>query len=241
MERIGEGTWFAIDRKIFSSDLWFASPWKLKIFLYLLGNANHEPGTFMGIEINRGELIRSFRTIQNDCAYKIGYRLKKPSFDTVRRVCEDLTKELRIVQRSVHCGTLFKILNYNELQPNIKQRSDQRKRESSFNGAEVTVQNNNVKNVNNEKETNRAANRRHKIPPDFSLTEHLLQIANNYGLNGDRVHTVFEHFKAHHESRGSTMLNWDKAWVTWVIKDKSFAKNTKYGKEDAPTLWDDKK
>lgn len=148
MERVGQGTWFAIDRKIFSSDLWFASPWKLKIFIYLLGNANHEPGHFMGVDIDRGELIRSYRTIQSDCSYKIGYRIKKPSFDTVRRICEELTKESRIVQRTVHCGTLFKIINYNELQPNYTQRTVQRKRESSFNDRSTPVHNNNNKNNN---------------------------------------------------------------------------------------------
>lgn len=145
MERIGEGTWFAIDRKIFSSDLWFSSPWKLKIFIYLLGHANHEDAFFMGVELKRGELIRSYRTIAKDCGYMIGYRLKQPSLDTVRRCCEDLTKELRIAQRTVHQGTIFTIINYNELQPIINKRTAQRRRESSYSDRTATVQDNNNK------------------------------------------------------------------------------------------------
>jgi len=152
MDRNGDGTYFTIDRKIFNSDIWFASPWKLKIWIYLIGNANHADGKFMGIEIKRGQILRSLRTIKKDCGYKVGYRAKYPSLDTVRRVCEDLTKEQRIVQRSVHCGTVFTIINYNTLQPTISERSKQRKQESSYNGRTMVVQNNNNKNNKNNKE-----------------------------------------------------------------------------------------
>jgi len=115
--RNGSGTKFTIDRKLFSSDIWFASPWKLKIWLYLVGNANHSDGEWMGIKLKRGQLIRSYRTIQNDCSYNVGYRTKKPSLHTICRICEDLTKELRIERRSEHGGQVITILNYNELQP----------------------------------------------------------------------------------------------------------------------------
>jgi hypothetical protein len=163
MERVGEGTWFAIDRKIFSSDLWFSSPWKLKIFIYLLGHANHESNSFMGIELNRGELIRSYRTIAKDCGYKIGYRLKQPSLDTVRRICEELTKELRIQQRTVHQGTVFTIINYNELQPVSKQRTERRTVKQSYSDRTATVQDNNKEEL--------IKNKRKDIvfSPDFEL------------------------------------------------------------------------
>ena len=157
MDREGEGTKFTIDRKIFSSDIWFASPWKLKIWIYLLGNANHKDGNFMGVEIKRGQILRSYRTIAKDCGYKIGYRLKKPSIDTVRRICEELTKDLRTRSRTVHCGTLFTIINYNELQPLSKTRSVQAIVQQSYNDRTMGVHNKNVKNDNNVKNE--------KIPP----------------------------------------------------------------------------
>ena len=53
MEREGEGTKFTLDRKLFSSDIWYDSPWKLKMWIYLIGNANHTDGHFMGIPIKR--------------------------------------------------------------------------------------------------------------------------------------------------------------------------------------------
>lgn len=117
MDRIGTGTKFTLDRKIFSSDIWFASPWKLKIWVYLIGNANHTDGQFKGISIKRGQLIRSYRRIAKDCGYYVGYRYEKPSVSTVKRICEDFTKDARTTRRTTHAGTLFTICNYNELQP----------------------------------------------------------------------------------------------------------------------------
>jgi hypothetical protein len=146
MEREGEGTKFTLDRKLFSSDIWFASPWKLKIWIYLIGNANHTDGYFMGVHIKRGQLIRSYRTIAKDCGYYVGYRLQKPSIDTVRRICEELTKEQRVVCRTVQPGTLFTICNYNSLQTFPKQRTVQRKGDLSYNGRTIPVQNKKEKN-----------------------------------------------------------------------------------------------
>jgi len=151
MARNGEGTKFTLDRKIFSSDLWFDSPWVLKIWIYLLGHASHKDTRWMGIEIKRGQLIRSYRTIAKDCGYKVGYRLKKPSYDTVRRICEGFTKAERIEQRTVQCGTLFTILNYDKLQPMKHNESVNESVNEPFNDRSMTVQ---YKNVKNEKKKN---------------------------------------------------------------------------------------
>jgi len=125
--RVGEDTKFTIDRKIFSSDIWYAPPLKLKVWIYLFGNANHKDGNFMGIPIKRGQLIRSYETIAKECGYKIGYRMHCPNKSTIFRICEELTKELRVQRRTQRYGTLFTICNYNELQPMIKrERNDER-------------------------------------------------------------------------------------------------------------------
>jgi len=117
MDRIGEGTYFTIDRKIFTSDIWHSSPWTLKIWFYLLGHASHKDTRWMGIPILRGQLIRSYPTIAKDCGYYVGYRLKKPAISTVWSICEELTKAARIERRTESHGTLFTICNYNDLQP----------------------------------------------------------------------------------------------------------------------------
>jgi len=108
---------FTLDRKI-----WQASPWKLKIWIYLCEQANYTDGNQGGLEIKRGQLYRSVRQIQRACSYKIGYRIQKPSRCTVRRILEELTKEGRITQRTAHSGTLFTICNYEALRAFPKAR-----------------------------------------------------------------------------------------------------------------------
>jgi len=160
--RQGEGTKFTIDRKIFTSDIWHASPWKLKIWLYLLGNANHKDGEWMGIPLKRGQLIRSYRTIQKDCHYKIGYRWKKPSLGTISAICEELTKDRRITLRKEHGGQVITILNYNGLQ-SLKKHEPNRQ----LNASRTLPEHN--KNVKNDKEVivQQADFFRNKIHPYF--------------------------------------------------------------------------
>ena len=112
---------FTLDRKI-----WQASPWKLKIWIYLYEQANYTDGVYQGIEIKRGQLYRSVRQIQRACSYKIGYRTEKPSPSTIHAVLAELTREGRITQRSEHLGTLFTICNYEALQAFPEPRTEQR-------------------------------------------------------------------------------------------------------------------
>lgn len=188
MERIGAGTKFTIDRKIFSSDIWFSSPWKLKIWIYLVGNANYKAGSFMGVDIGRGQLIRSYRTIARDCGYKIGYRLKKPSLTTVRRICEELMKDGRTHSRTVHCGTLFTIINYNDLQGFSNERTEHAMVQQRYNDGTGGVRNNkNRKKVNKEerKEKTNSSNKKAFEPGSLPviLSDLLLSFINSRNGN----------------------------------------------------------
>ncbi|GAI24599.1 unnamed protein product, partial [marine sediment metagenome] len=124
-EKLGRGMKFTLDKKI-----WQASPWKLKIWIYLYEQANYTDGIYQDIEIKRGQLYRSVRQIQRACSYKIGYRTKKPSFSTVRTILEELTEEERITQRTTHLGTLFTICNYEALRAFPETRTAQRSEQS---------------------------------------------------------------------------------------------------------------
>jgi hypothetical protein len=80
---------------------------------------------------------------------------------------------------------------------------------------------NNVNNVKNVKNKDMVAKRR-QIPPDFILSDKLLQFAKTHGINGTRIQDVFAHFCEYHQSRGTVMLDWDKAFMTWVRNDEKF-------------------
>jgi len=120
-EQLGRSMKFTLDRKI-----WQASPWKLKIWIYLCEQANYVDGTNSGLEIKRGQLYRSVRQIQRACSYKIGYRTEKPTFSMVQRILKELTKEGRITQRTSHLGTLYTICNYEALRAFPKTRMNHR-------------------------------------------------------------------------------------------------------------------
>ena len=107
----------------------------------MIGQANHGPGSFMGEKLKRGQLFRSYRTIANDCSYKIGYRTKKPSLDTVRRICEELTKDGRIELRIVRGGTIITVLNYDEMQCMKKSEPYDEQDNACGSSAAVGVQN----------------------------------------------------------------------------------------------------
>jgi len=120
---------FTLDSKI-----WQASPWKLKIWIYLYEQANRTDNTQHGVEIKRGQIYRSLRQIAKDCSYKVGYRTEKPSPATTHEILTELTREGRITQRTEQLGTLFTICNYEALQaspePRSEQRSEQQKEDS---------------------------------------------------------------------------------------------------------------
>ena len=81
----------------------------------------------------------------------------------------------------------------------------------------------NIKNIKNIKEDiGPTKKRRHQLPQEFILSENLVQFAKKNGINGNRIKEVFEHFCDYHRSRGNTMLDWDRAFMTWVRNDKKF-------------------
>jgi len=116
---------FTLDRT-----MWQASPWKLKIWIYLCEQANYIDGNQGDLEIKRGQLYRSIRQIQEACSYKIGYRTERASRSTVKRIVRELTKEGRITQRTTHLGAVYTICNYDALRAIPKARTVQRKEQS---------------------------------------------------------------------------------------------------------------
>ena len=99
---------FILNTSIFDAKLWHASPWKLKILIYLIANANTHTDQHFSIEIEKGQLLRSYRRIAIDCAYKIGYRTFTPSSSSnIKHFCDQLEEEGRISQFKTPYGILF--------------------------------------------------------------------------------------------------------------------------------------
>lgn len=138
--RRGEGTRFQIDRKFFSSDIWVSgSEWKLRLWVYLMGNANYKDVVWKKIKIKRGQIIRSYRRLAEEISYCKGIILKKPSTSVIGALFKEFEKEKRVKltplvsrdkSRTRHAGFLITLLNYNTLQGFITCAQDTNRTES---------------------------------------------------------------------------------------------------------------
>lgn len=56
------------------------------------------------------------------------------------------------------------------------------------------------------------------MPEDFALDDLLLAAASKHGMSAGRAAREFETFVAVHGAKGSTFVDWRKAWTTWVLR-----------------------
>jgi len=64
--------------------------------------------------------------------------------------------------------------------------------------------------------------KRTAIPPGFVLTEKLKGWALKHGMPAREIKREFLKFKTHHEKTGNLFKDWDKAWLTWVLRHPEF-------------------
>lgn len=108
--------WFKIHRELFESDLWHDVS-TFRLFLFLLAQASHKDGVkTKGIELQRGQYVRSYRKLADDLSYKEGRGYKKYSLSTIKSCVNKLIDAERVNVKETEAGTLFTILNYAKYQ-----------------------------------------------------------------------------------------------------------------------------
>lgn len=108
--------WFKLHRELFETDLWHDVS-TLRLFLYLLSQATHKEGIKTnGIELKRGQYIRSYRKLADDLSYKEGRGYKKYSLSTIKSCVNKLIDSERVNVKETEVGTLFTIVNYAKYQ-----------------------------------------------------------------------------------------------------------------------------
>jgi len=70
----------------------------------------------------------------------------------------------------------------------------------------------------------RKPNRKATFPPNFVLDDACRRYAAERGFGEPEVERMFERFKNHHTSKGSTFVDWMAAWRTWVGNQVEFDK-----------------
>jgi Protein of unknown function (DUF1376) len=64
--------------------------------------------------------------------------------------------------------------------------------------------------------------RKARLPDDCQLTEKHIDAAKDRGILRSQVFDEWEKFKNHHISRGTVMVDWWRAWLTWLGNFKKF-------------------
>lgn len=156
------GTWFKVDRDIFDSDIW-NDVTTFRLFIYLIGKATHQDNVKVaGIELKRGQYVRSYRKLAKDLSYKEGRGTKEYSLRTIKKAIDKLISAERVNVRETEQGTLFTIINYAKYQhftDNEKESVNTLKEEVNTNGKRSVNNNNNA----NKARRNKNNNKRHKF------------------------------------------------------------------------------
>lgn len=67
------------------------------------------------------------------------------------------------------------------------------------------------------------AKKRCTLPEIFPMTARHKRYAAERGIGTERADDIFDNFKSHHTAKGSTMIDWDAAWQTWVGNEVKFS------------------
>lgn len=108
--------WIKFHRKILDNGIW-QDVTAFRLFTLLLLKASHKDGVkTRGIEINRGQYLRSYSKLAEDLEYMEGRGFKKVPKSTIERKVKKLIDEGMVSVNETVSGTVFTILKYDEYQ-----------------------------------------------------------------------------------------------------------------------------
>ncbi|MFD2628810.1 hypothetical protein [Oceanobacillus kapialis] len=109
-------TWFKVYRDLFESDLW-NDVTTFRLFILLIGKASHQDGVKVaGVELKKGQYLRSYRKLADDLSYKEGRGKKQYSIRTIHKAINKLISDGRVSKEETEQGTLFTVVNYAKYQ-----------------------------------------------------------------------------------------------------------------------------
>tara|TARA_Y100000294_G_C8556915_1_gene337531 strand:+ start:832 stop:1482 length:651 start_codon:yes stop_codon:yes gene_type:complete len=91
-------------------------PEYLKIWVYLIGKANHAGRKYKGFYCERGQYFCDYNELREQLEHKIGYRKKKFNENHMKNLMKHLREAGRITTTKKPRGILITILNYDDYQ-----------------------------------------------------------------------------------------------------------------------------
>ncbi len=114
-QNFGSGA-FVISRSIFESEIWYKPPEYLKIWLYLIGKANHKGRKYGGFFCERGQYFCSYSELSEQLKYNIGFVNKTYSDSRMKNLMKYLRSTLMVTTVKNPRGILITITNYDSYQ-----------------------------------------------------------------------------------------------------------------------------
>ncbi len=150
--------WIKLHRKLLKWE-WYHDSKMVHLFIYLLLSANHEPGRWRGIEIDRGQLVTGLHSLQK------GTNL---SIQTIRTCLSKLKKTQELTIQSTNRFSLITLCNYEDYQSNCDEANSPANKQLTNKQQTTNKQlttNKNVKNEKNDKKTNSIFEESRKLYP----------------------------------------------------------------------------
>jgi hypothetical protein len=104
---------FVLSRSIFDSEIWFKPPEYFKIWIYLIGRANHKDRRYRGFELKRGQCFCNHAELQEQLKYNVGYRKKTITDSYVKNILKYLRDNQMITTTKKPRGIIVEVLKYN--------------------------------------------------------------------------------------------------------------------------------
>jgi len=115
-----KGGYYLKARKIQNSTIAHASPCAREVWDWLIKEANHKNKEVSGTMIERGQLLRSYKNIQEGLHWKVGYRKEVYSKEQIKKALRFITKTTTKTPMATTTkttrGMLITILNYDTYQ-----------------------------------------------------------------------------------------------------------------------------
>ena len=95
---------FIVARKLFGSEIWLRDPLYLKVWIWIIGKANHKDIKKNGRLYRRGELVTTYNKIIKAASYYHNRSHITPSLKKIRLILEWLQKEGMIAVKPLKSG-----------------------------------------------------------------------------------------------------------------------------------------
>lgn len=116
LERKIDLGYFCVARKIFNSKIIDWPPLYFKLWVYLIGKANHKTVEIKGQVFNRGECLVTYEELQKIGSYNIGWRKETPTKSAIGNFLEKARENNMITTRKTTVGLFISIVNYDYYQ-----------------------------------------------------------------------------------------------------------------------------